>query len=253
MNYLKSFLMQLWIGSSIIAAVVLLAMCFRLAWYGVEYALYYESPHDPLMTLKDKPKFKISEMNTSPGDNALKPVIAIYRKNLSGEWTYYCTAFVVTNAYALTASHCLMDGKTGELATDELQIRNIDLKPTNTITAKAASINSRADVGVVLGDFSAYKKLNIVRQGFFGHKGPYVSCGFPYGETPPLCIPFIPITNYFFKVKGHGALFPGMSGGPVIDVPTNDVVGLNLLAENEFVAVAPMIGIVGALQLELEE
>lgn len=218
---------------------------------GIDTMLSQQTPKDPFFTLKDKPPFRVKEMGTGPTVTDLHPLIALYRKNLSGEWIFHCSAMVVTNSYALTASHCLRD-ESGELTTEEIQVRTAELSLKNSLIVKAASMNPRADLGIVLGDFSQFQKALVARRGFWNHDGPYVNCGFPYGETPPVCIPFVPVTNHFFMIKGAGQLYPGMSGGPVIDTTMNEVVGLNLLADDGFVAVAPMIGFLGALQLELE-
>jgi len=248
MKYMKALNLSV-LGFLMVVAITATAV---LTIVGVEMALNYQKPKDPFLTLKDKPPFRAKELGTGPNVTELLPLIALYRKNVSGEWTFYCSAVVATNSYALTASHCLLNPETGEMTTEEIQVRTIELSMKNALIVKAASINRRADLGIVLGDFSNFKKVLVARRGFFGHKGPYVACGFPYGEAPPACIPFVPVINHFFMIKGIGHLYPGMSGGPVIDATTNEVVGLNILADDGFVAVAPMIGFLGALELELE-
>jgi hypothetical protein len=238
-------------GLVALMVIVGLTMIVKSTCVLIDQIAEIEVPVEGTFTMEKMPPFKASEMGTEP-KKAKNGMIAIYRKDDKGKWQFNCTAFVVTNVYAMTAGHCLNDHKTGYLTKEAIQVRLLDLKET-TMIVHAASMNITADIGIVTGDFRQFQKNYINRDGFFGLKGPFVTCGFPYGDSPPQCIPFVPQSNYRFAIKGQGFVYPGMSGGPTYDVTTHMVVGINAAAGDGFVLVAPMIGFLGALELKLDK
>jgi Trypsin-like peptidase domain len=230
---------------SLISVIVVSAL-IKLTIDSVEILENIGSPR--ISRIKPLPVFKMSEMGKTTG---LPFMIALYHADKAGDWRYQCTAFVVTNKYAITAAHCVTD-ENGSIERSLLQVRSLDLKTPLTYV-RAASMNSRADLAVVTGDFSKFQHAMINRDGYFGSVGPYTTCGFPWGDTPPICTPFVPSANFYFGIQGSGALFPGMSGGPVVDLGSGKIIGLNQLVQNGVVVIAPLTGIFGALELPIQE
>jgi hypothetical protein len=55
--------------------------------------------------------------------------------------------------------------------------------------------------------------------------------------------------HYGFLMGAQGFLFPGMSGGPVIDMYTGRVIALNSAVSEHMVLLAPIFGIMTILGL----
>lgn len=198
------------------------------------------------------PGFNMNDADSNSKEKR-EPLIAMYRPDpISGKITFYCTGFVISDKLALTAGHCLKDKQDQRLTKDDIQIK--DVVQNDVGIARAGAINTRADMGVVVGDFSSFNKLKLSLSpgGFYFARGPYMACGFPWGAFPGVCLPFQPVSNYLFQIKGTGELYPGMSGGPVIDQYTGLVVAINTAVTDGFVIVAPTVGILGALELEVK-
>jgi hypothetical protein len=246
-NFLKDFIKAFGIGLLGITLIISVSMLIKVSFLFVEKLNSIEEPYNATYTLAAKPKF---DLHTESNKPSLEPLISIYRK-INGKFTFYCTAFVVTDKYAITAGHCLLSHK-GDLTKDIIQVRDPKLKETG-VYAKAASINTRADLGVITGDFRTFKKFAIDADGLLSKPGPFYACGFGYGNAPPQCYPFKPTGIYGFAIKGNGFMYPGMSGGPVIDRATGAIVGVNIEVGDSFVVAAPLVGFLGALELELAE
>jgi hypothetical protein len=196
------------------------------------------------------PYVKSDILTVSP--NAQKPLLALYRKEKNGKLHFHCTAFVISNKLAVTAAHCVY-GEGYDLTKDDIMIYNGELQDTKVI-AKAGALNIRADLAVLVGDFSGFDKLQLnYISGFIGLHGPFMVCGFPWGNTPAICNPFAPMAAYYDKVRGGGLMSPGMSGGPVIDDSNGVVAGVNVEVGNGYIAVAPVTGIFGALEIKVQE
>lgn len=194
------------------------------------------------------PKLNMHDVD-APAPNGPASMIALFVKNDKDVETFQCTAFVISNKYAITAAHCLFDENL-KLKTTDIFIYDLNLKRTK-IVARAASIDIRADMGAILGDFSSFKKVRISTNGFLDTNGPFLTCGFPWGDKQ-LCSLFVPKANYYAMIQGSGNIYPGMSGGPVVDVSKGLVVGINVQVLDGRIAVVPLNGLFGALHLEVE-
>lgn len=155
---------------------------------------------------------------------------------------FFCTGFVIDDKYVVTAAHCLSDFN-GALLKQEIEISN-DLDEELYLNAKPAALDNRNDLGLVVGDFSNFKHLEIdsINAGLLSFS-TFSSCGYPYGQKDLLCTRLYPKTNYYFQIYGSGFLYPGMSGGPVFDSIRNVVVGVNSAVVQNGVIVSPLIGI----------
>lgn len=167
-------------------------------------------------------------------------------KDMNGK--YHCTAFVIDGRYALTAGHCVI-GKGYRLSRDPIRIFN-GMDQDTGIIAQAVGLNRRADMGLVRGNFENFKRAKISFNFGFWNKDPIVACGFAYGEKALTCNQFIYKRTYYFEVEGMSALYPGMSGGPVINWRTGEVIGINSSVGVGIVHVTPTVGILGAFELE---
>lgn len=194
------------------------------------------------------PAFEESDFNNQHADMQ-SAILGLYFQDNQGVLRFHCTAFVVSNKYALTAAHCVANDS-GNMTKDRIYIYDSSLVNTGII-GKAVSMNGRGDFGVILGDFSNFHKLKVNSStGFANQKGPFFSCGFPWGALPMVCQEFVPKMPFYDKVAGMGFLTPGMSGGPTIDQSTMLVTGINVEIHEGFVAISPVIGIWAALRIE---
>ena len=88
----------------------------------------------------------------------------------------------------------------------------------------------------------------------------FVSCGYPYGQREIVCPKFVMdhvVQGFKFSGKSPSMIFPGMSGGPVIDITSGQAIAVNYAsvpksdADMEAVpTVSPLIGFLGAFHIE---
>lgn len=162
----------------------------------------------------------------------------------------FCTGWVVDRRYAVTAAHCI--NKRGKIRLEPIKLF-ADTGEDTGITAQASDFDARMDLGLLVGDFSRIEpiRVNFVSEGF--PRDPsirYLACGFPLGQRKLFCSPFIPTDSHFFAIAGQGHLIPGMSGGPVINQDTGEVVGVNTAVYKDKSIVSPVQGFLGLFQLE---
>ena len=218
-------------------SLVVLGFCLALT-------LFTERGKPGIELLPNLPKTQ----SMLPNEEVVFPAII---RLINKDNDFQCTAVVFDTQYAATAAHCLTD-ENGDLSKEPFTI--YDSSGTNTkVKALAAGLNRRMDYGIVKGNFTKFRlaKIDTYRNGFlFGNL--FITCGFPYGNRYINCSPFKPIKNYVFHVVGIGSLFPGMSGGPVIDTATGVVVGVNSAAPGDLTEVVPLIGLLAAFGIEPE-
>lgn len=177
---------------------------------------------------------------------------------------FFCSGFVVDASYAVTAAHCLSDDL-GFLMKGSIQIRDSD--GSALTLAKAAGLNHRLDYGVIVGDFSNFNHLEMDASTSFFHPTEtkkfsffseekevksFKACGYPQGQRDVYCSEFSPKQSYFFQVAGLGQVFPGMSGGPVMDAKTGEAVGVISAMSEGAAIITPVTGILGNFDLEVK-
>lgn len=170
-------------------------------------------------------------------------------KNASG--SFVCTAFVIDGQYAVTAAHCLDHAK--GLGLTKKKFRIFDKENVDTeVKAEAVGMDAATDQGLVRGDFKDFQPLYSDFNGYplLADEKVFATCGFPQGQKSVLCTPFIPKSPYFFGMRGLGVLLPGQSGGPVFDLTTGLVVGINSGAGNGFVEITPLTGFLANMGIE---
>lgn len=163
---------------------------------------------------------------------------------------FVCSGAVFDAQYAVTAGHCNLTTFMGALNTIPFEIKDSRGRSTG-VTAIAAGAGGRTDFGIIKGDFRKFKqaKLDVVNNQFF-ERVPFVTCGFPYGQNRVTCTPFVPQRTMGFFVAGQGALVPGMSGGPVYNAITDEVVGVNSAVGEGEVYVTALTGLYGAFGID---
>jgi len=218
--------------------------------------------------IENLPTFVSADSENQPNDGLEFPIIRLHQLNPDEGSGFYCSAFVISNNYAVTAGHCI-EGS-GGLSKKAIVIFNKDLVDTK-VTAKAAAINRRGDVGLIVGDFTKFRKIKIMinpqqynnlAQGMTD-QGPYatwvqkmgqprfISCGYPYGDTM-MCSGIKPVGLATFMIMGAGLVFPGMSGGPLIDQDFGVAIGVNSFATDGVNGFGSLISILASFQIEVK-
>lgn len=201
--------------------------------------------YDVVQTLPNLPPYLTNDISTnSPQKNGF--VIRLHKDSDTEKHRFFCSGFVISEIYAVTAAHCLYN-ESRVLSTGVIFIHNAVNVPLST--AQAVTVNIISDLGLIRGDFSRFNKLKLGI--LFDVTGPFLTCGFPYGDRG-ICTRFTPQFPRYNFIGGQGALFPGMSGGPVIDIPTGAAVGVNSSTSDDSVNIAPLIGLFYAAHIEIK-
>lgn len=210
----------------------------------------------------------VGRQRTVPSIDKLKdlPALSKYSPNSDAEFNaniqlidnktnrFFCSAVVVDDNYAFTAAHCLTDDN-DRLTKDIINIRNDKGLPTG-VSAVAAGLSNRIDFAILKGDFRKFKhaRFNTYKNDFMESlMSNYVACGFPMGQNKISCTKFYFRGMTYFHAYGTGHLLPGMSGGPVYNLETGELVGVNSAVGEGFVIIVPLFGIAGAFGIELRD
>ena len=171
-------------------------------------------------------------------------IIRLYKKD-----KFSCTGFVIDDRYALTAAHCIVDKR---LKLDNRKIPIFDRMDKNTgIIAISAGVRNRLDTGIIAGDFRDFAKMSIYTDSFKLSDLKVMACGFPFGRKKVMCQQFQWNGHHYFRLSARGFLYPGMSGGPVID-KSGYVIGINSAVSRGGVVFATLVGILAQFGIEEE-
>lgn len=209
--------------------------------------------------IKDLPTFN-KHQDLTNGKNFAS---IVRLENTDGQ--FFCSGSVISNDYVLTAAHCLSD-KNGHLRKAKINVVGVPSKEDVgwdkiTIVAQAASRNTRADYALVKGNFTEFNKMKIETNPLSSPLdgrvlvGPVITCGSPWGAYPGVCYEAMPpVQMVYGQLAMRGSLYPGMSGGPVIDVG-RDVTqfAVNTAVGEGYIVVSPLIGLFETLEVPTED
>jgi S1-C subfamily serine protease len=166
-----------------------------------------------------------------------------------------CTATVISNDYALTAAHCVTERSrwTSGLM-DEVKIIGYSQqkKETTTLLATPVAANIRADYALIKGDFTAFSKVALLHSSdmLMLLQGPFIACGFPYNSAG-VCYQGENIAKQEERLLIDAAIFPGMSGGPVVNRATGEVFAVITAMQGSYGVITPLIGLFESFGIEV--
>jgi hypothetical protein len=171
-----------------------------------------------------------------------------------GGLTPNCSAFVVSNKYAITAKHCVVTNPlammlgVGSPYTPQVTV----FKNGSPLQIAEVIWNTRqVDVVALKGNFKNYHHLNPQdHEIHLSPKDSYQACGFPYGTPKMVCSDVQVLYNMKEAYAAIGYITYGFSGGPVINANKNKAVGVNSAISEGFMLFTPLVAIKEMLQLE---
>lgn len=169
----------------------------------------------------------------------------------------FCSATVVSHTLAITAAHCLVD-ETGLMVTTIFGAIGEDIfgSKSRPVEVRAVAAHVGADYAIIQGDFSGFSTVKVLdrpQSVLLLFDAPLLACGYPYNSTAT-CYPVgKPIVPFLGQLRSGGLMFPGMSGGPVIDISTNTLTAVNSRIGDGFVVISPVVGIFDNLDVTLDK
>lgn len=151
------------------------------------------------------------------------------------EGQFFCSGTVISAHLIATAAHCVsMDTPFGVLVNMQvkIEVRGSNMRPTGII-AHIKNLNVRMDTALLEGDFTDFSRRDIeedpatVEKVLMDPNSRLVTCGYPLGG-PLACSPLTKFRHGFYSMYyAQGWMYPGMSGGPVIDLRTGRILAVN--------------------------
>ncbi len=167
---------------------------------------------------------------------SFQPIIRLERQD-----GVLCSGVVIDTQYALTAAHCVT-GDWGLMYKKPIDILDQFGVFTDT-KAIAVALDTDRDIALIKANFEAFQSMPLFEETTITN--PVLSCGFPGGGNM-YCSMFNIIGSSLFQLKATGGqLYPGQSGGPVIDLTTKSVIGVNSAVTKDYILFAPTMGIRG--------
>jgi hypothetical protein len=198
-----------------------------------------------IQVIDQAPDFKVPTQDQTMLPNAYLPVVRLEEaKSKTNPNGFICTGTVINNDYVLTAAHCLVDS-------NGVMHKTIKIKGMKSTTdldsiqdATPAAVNTRSDVGLVRGDFKLFQKMKVYTNANLPNllnRTGSVNCGFAWGDKNLACYPLVFVGTEGFQLAAQGAMYPGMSGGPVIDIQSGYVIAVNTAVGGSIMILSPLI------------
>jgi hypothetical protein len=156
----------------------------------------------------------------------------------------HCTAFVVSNKYAVTALHCVMDDIATVMAGEFVALPNTQLFDADNRALRDVKVHPprdpRMDVAVLEGWFWDFKKLPMSRD--YNDLAPgntLVTCGYPFMTNILKCNDLESKGNFMQALGATGYMIFGYSGGPV--TYNGKVIAVNSGLAEGTIVVAPAL------------
>lgn len=151
------------------------------------------------------------------------------------EGNFFCSGVVISPHLIATAAHCVsMETPFGLFVNlgMQIEVRGHDMKRTGII-AHIKNLNARLDTALLEGNFGSFAERSIeenpaiIDQIMMDPESQLVTCGYPMGG-PLACSKITKVRHGFYSMYyADGWMYPGMSGGPVIDLRTGKVLAVN--------------------------
>lgn len=186
----------------------------------------------------------LPEFNEATVDYSDKKYIAVVQMVDLESGKGFCTGFVISNNYMISAAHCFVDQKTSKLNDKQYGARARSIEDANivmTVFVDVVGVHVNADYALLKGDFTELSKLKVNVSGSVMQQWtqrsllpgmppiPVFAIGYPYGTTVAMAYAQSDCRNVydFIECGLSQGLFPGCSGGPVIDPLSGEVIGIN--------------------------
>lgn len=163
---------------------------------------------------------------------------------------FFCSGVIVSDRRLLTAAHCV---DSFEPKAVSIVVKSQDGE--QRAFAWVLGSKDRADYAILGGHFQKFKKQPHTTDPkqivpiMHDQKRVLITCGYAWGGNL-FCMPVKERGTYYFMFAGDANLYPGMSGGPVIDVKTGQVVAVNSAMLGPKAILAPIVNIYESLKVK---
>lgn len=192
----------------------------------------------------NKPKEKKTHIDTS-----------IVRLHDVETGRFFCSGVVIADHLILTAAHCVV--REGFFGIGVEVVRKVEIRAANGVSlgiyADLLNANPRQDVALLDGNFSLFDKKEVeinpnkLEQSFL-HSKHLRACGYPDAGSLA-CSAVSNVSHMNFGFTADGFLYPGMSGGPVIDEETGKVIAVNTAVIESKIYLSPTVELFNQLGL----
>lgn len=250
MNYVSkvmNFLMRVTAIASITAFITLLATVTLM--YAVESFNIDIVPTVQSNNKIQKTTIFIKKKNTY-SEKKYDPVVRLE----STEDDFFCSGSVINDEYIITAAHCLT-GSLGFISKENIKIKGAN-EIDQGIIGVAVAINRRLDYGLIKiteGTLKNFNKVDLdpAQMGMLQSYPPFYTAGYPLGGQMLIEKIVFDDSNELFFEKFSGRLYPGMSGGPVVDGRFMQV-GINGAVADGYTIITPIVQFFPALNMNVK-
>jgi len=198
-----------------------------------------------------KPTIRVAtDVKTMYGDKfpqniKYNALVRLYKKG-----QFRCSAFIIDANYAITAGHC------AEVGEQNMELYDVVDNKTNTNVSCVASDHTR-DVALLQGDFDSFDffPVDFTGENQSAMTGtPLFMCGFPAGGgdfcSQTVFNRLVAINGRFVVLVESGQLYPGMSGGPVLDMVQRKIIGVNSSVATDHIFIGSLLGLDGTFGIK---